>query len=1296
MSNYSWALTITRTGMNDNQQIATFDFSGGNYQSNGASYIYVCANPGQGANWGIWMDNFSITAGGTTYTEDFNNGESGFFKAHDASVVTYGIIKSEGGAEIGATPEEEVDTTRPEGEGYAIIDFKSYSSGKSYVTTNTYSSITEVKVDVYVPSTNENNWWWGFAPVASNSGDAYDGSDATAGSQNLNQILVNNYGWKDRWVTLTYTVSNYSWALTITRTGMNDNQVIATFDFSGGMYQSGGASYIFLSANPGQGANWGVWMDNFSITAGGVTYTDNFNTGESKLFTDNANCATYYYEESTGEEETPDAGETTKPEGEGHAILNFNGLTEGKQDFITTTTYSNITAMQVDVYIPSTNAINSWWGFAPVTTNGGDAYTGSDATAGNLNINHILVEYYGWKDRWVTLNYTVSGTTWTLSVSRTGVEESHGNYTYTAPSTTCYIFLGATPARAGNWGIWVDNFSITAGGVTYTDNFNTGESKLFTDNVGCATYHYEAPDAPEEPEVEGEGHAIIDFKSYSSGKSYVTTNAYSSITEVKVDVYVPSTNANNWWWGFAPVASNSGDAYDGSDATAGSQNLNQILVNNYGWKDRWVTLTYTVSNYSWTLTITRTGMNDNRVIATFDFSGGMYQSGGASYIFLSANPGQGVNWGVWVDNFSITAGGVTYTDNFNTGKSKLFTDNANCATYYYEAPEAPEVPEELPTEQNKFAEMLANEQVIDHILNSENYIRSNSVLSFEGMPSNMAIMEGKFTYSITDYKDVVIALSVTSDYVEYLRLYNSGIALYSGHTLLKEITLDSTQNTIYVSVLVNGKVLVQINDTGYVGLGQLSNQPTGFAIVDVAGSGSIKFSEILIDYYTAMTYGTEGIDFTAYASMPPANWNGSAGNANMITEEQYRLMKEAGFTKVLALYEGRNASAETDALIALALCEKLGLEYYALDANFYNFVRAAVSPELYESNGTTLKSNWEEIAEELIANMFNDELLYIDSPAYAGSFAADEPSIAEMQMMVTQIELYNKYVGYNAFYGGEAIVNLLPSYATSEQLGGTYTKYLDYYFENLAPLLGYACFDFYPIRNKTYLGFLNSRYIQEQHLYNLQLIAQYCEQYDVEMRTFVQSLTVEDEAGVEKVAEIDELRFQIYSALAFGSQEIVYYTYTASGDTEDQTKALVNFYTGATSAMYDWAKTVNNEVAAFGEAYVDYNWQKTYFNDTGSACSQANAMVSKESYNNVSSTVDTLTGVFTHKNTGKEAYMLVNYTDPYNTSNSGDVTLTFDTATTVEIWQNGVATTQTGTSITVTLGAGNGAFVIVK
>ena len=71
--------------------------------------------------------------------------------------------------------------------------------------------------------------------------------------------------------------------------------------------------------------------------------------------------------------------------------------------------------------------------------------------------------------------------------------------------------------------------------------------------------------------------------------------------------------------------------------------------------------------------------------------------------------------------------------------------------------------------------MLNNELLVAYVLISQNYIRGNSALSFENMPSNMAIMEGKFTYSITGYKDVVIALSVTADYVEYLRLNNSVI-----------------------------------------------------------------------------------------------------------------------------------------------------------------------------------------------------------------------------------------------------------------------------------------------------------------------------------------------------------------------------------------------------------------------------------------------------------------------------------------------------------------------------------------
>ena len=51
------------------------------------------------------------------------------------------------------------------------------------------------------------------------------------------------------------------------------------------------------------------------------------------------------------------------------------------------------------------------------------------------------------------------------------------------------------------------------------------------------------------------------------------------------------------------------------------------------------------------------------------------------------------------------------------------------------------------------------------------------------------------------------------------------------------------------------------------------------------------------------------IDFTAYAPPTVMNWGGGTSNPNLITAEQYRYLAEAGFTKALALYEGRVGSS---------------------------------------------------------------------------------------------------------------------------------------------------------------------------------------------------------------------------------------------------------------------------------------------------------------------------------------------------------------------------------------------------
>ena len=524
------------------------------------------------------------------------------------------------------------------------------------------------------------------------------------------------------------------------------------------------------------------------------------------------------------------------------AELDYSEAREGYHAFQTAEKYQNITEIQFDAYVPASSA-NRWWGIAFTTKTEQDCYADATVVA---NLQNYVV-----RDTWVTYKYTTSdGVNWTVEYGKKG-EAMKTAYTAASATNTfnipAYIFMTSAPTSPGGEGttLKLDNFQWVAGGVTYTDDFNTGTSALFTERAdnGCdpVTFSKVSESSISIGATGGNDYAAeLLFTSCKAGyKSFTTKAKYSSITEVKVDVYIPSTNENNWWWGIVPVARNSGDAYEGSDAAAGNQNLNQILVNNYGWKDQWVTLTYAVSNYSWALTITRTGMNDNQQIATFDFSSGMYQSGGASYIYVCANPDQGANWGIKMDNFSITAGGVTYTDDFNTGATTLFEEHVeNLVSYKCLF---------TPTFEGRLADGTLTEVL--NSMKSGVTVKLNEKEAWKELSESALRLEVALTYSITGEKGVIIAFgsNETNGY-SFLYLSEEKIALYLGTTCQSEIYLESVTNSLYISVLENGRLLLKVNDGEYVGMGVCADVETMF-IADVEGTGEIMFTKFAVNAY---------------------------------------------------------------------------------------------------------------------------------------------------------------------------------------------------------------------------------------------------------------------------------------------------------------------------------------------------------------------------------------------------------------------------------------------------------------
>lgn len=450
----------------------------------------------------------------------------------------------------------------------------------------------------------------------------------------------------------------------------------------------------------------------------------------------------------------------------------------------------------------------------------------------------------------------------------------------------------------------------------------------------------------------------------------------------------------------------------------------------------------------------------------------------------------------------------------------------------------------------------------------------------------------------------------------------------------------------------------------------------------------------------------KGIVFTAYAA-PTIN-----GNVNEKLDTAYQKLAEAGFNRAVALYEGnssaegkdtydtirkRSEDAERVALAALELAGKYNVKYFVRDWSFYGLGR--------NFEDLTEKEQFEKV----ISEMFSEKNSYIDHPAYGGNFGFDEPSVQEMDTIAWQAEYFNKYIKQNSETGGELFVNLLPGYVAdnSEPLSVnkdyTYREYVDYYFEHVAPHLGYVCWDFYPLMSSG----SGENYIRDMYYYNLELMAKKCKENDCELRTFVQAKG--DFTGTRPLDNIGDLRFQIYSGMAFGVRQFVYYTYSSSVDETDWTAdngySLYDYKNDGYTWVYDAAKQVNNEVHAMEDAYMAYDWEGTMFMNANEMVDNqlfANLTSPMESHDRmefVSCTQDVMAGVFRAKednNDAKDAFMIVNVTDPSEKLDN-EVTVRFEDASALLMYRMGekkVVPLKGDGSYTFKLQPGEGRFVI--
>ncbi len=183
-------------------------------------------------------------------------------------------------------------------------------------------------------------------------------------------------------------------------------------------------------------------------------------------------------------------------------------------------------------------------------------------------------------------------------------------------------------------------------------------------------------------------------------------------------------------------------------------------------------------------------------------------------------------------------------------------------------------------------------------------------------------------------------------------------------------------------------------------------------------------------------------------------------------------------------------------------------------------------------------------------------------PALYSYFITDEPN-------ATNFFAFGKLVGYlrDRDPAHLAYINLFPTYASNAQLGNqgdtvmAYQAHLDQYVSLVKPAL--ISYDHYQFRTNG---------DSAHYFLNLALIRQAAEKAQVPFLNIVQACTWSPSM---RVPNADEMRYLVYTTLAYGAQGISYYVYSHPGHTGGIANA-----DGTPTALYHALKLLNREFEA--------------------------------------------------------------------------------------------------------------------
>ena len=313
-------------------------------------------------------------------------------------------------------------------------------------------------------------------------------------------------------------------------------------------------------------------------------------------------------------------------------------------------------------------------------------------------------------------------------------------------------------------------------------------------------------------------------------------------------------------------------------------------------------------------------------------------------------------------------------------------------------------------------------------------------------------------------------------------------------------------------------------------------------------------------------------------------------------EERYREIAEANFTAVLGGF-GANTPEQVER--QLDLCQKHGL-------------KALVSLPGYRAGAVQGAGAIDAVKE---ADQFPDH------PACWGYMTKDEPHSSlfpNLKFMVDHL--------HETRPGKLTYINLFPNIASAQQLGAeNYDQHVARFVNEVQPDV--LCMDHYPFME-------SARDSREGYCQNLAVMQKYALERRIPFWNFFNTMPF----GSHEDPTESQLRWQIFTSLAYGAKGVLYFCYWTPGGGEFPKGGAIIRRDGTKTRHYAQAKRINAALKNLGPALMELTCQGTYRvkpedDPTRILHDTPIKAISKGDY---------LVGVFKHSD-GRHAVLLSNY-----------------------------------------------------